>query len=183
MPTRLLITGTLAGGLVLSILNWVTAAILPPRFKQFRDPHAVVEAIRANVSGNDIYTAPAGLFVAVSLRPRLRSFAPRLAGQLVVEFAVAFGLSLLVLATPLRSSIHVGGFLGLAGLVAGIDTHFPNWNWAGFPTSYLLAGSAYLSGNWFIAGLVLGAVRRKLEAEGIARSRGRGAVVIPPERR
>ena len=169
MLTRFLIIGTLAGGLILSILNWVTAAILPPRYKQFKDPHAVVEAIRANVSGNDIYTAPQGLFVSVSLRPPLQSFGPRITGQLVVEFAVALGLSLLVLATPLRSSIHVAGFLGLAGLIAGIETHFPNWNWAGFPSSYLLAGSAYLAGNCFIAGLVLGAVRRKLGAEGVAK--------------
>ena len=163
MLTRFLITGTLTGGLVLSVLNWVTAAILPPRYKQFRDSHAVVEAISANVSGNDIYTAPQGLFVSVSLRSRLQSFGPRIGGQLVVEFAVALGLSLLVLLTPLRSSMHAAGFLGLAGLIAGVETHFPNWNWAGFPTSYLLAGSAYLAGNWFIAGLVLGAVRRELE--------------------
>ncbi len=169
MHTRFLITGTLAGGLVLSILNWLTAAILPPRYQQFRDPQAVVEAVRANASGNDIYTAPQGLFVSVSLRSRLQSFRPRIAGQLVVEFGVALGLSLLILATPLRSSIHVAGFLGLAGLIAGVETHFPNWNWAGFPTSYLLAGSAYLAGNWFIAGLVLGAVRGKLEAHGVAR--------------
>ena len=168
MFTRFLITGTLAGGLVLSILNWVTAAILPPRYKQFRDPSAVVEAIRANVSGNDVYTAPQGLFVSVSLRPRPQSFGPRIAGQLVVEFAVALAMSLLVLATPIRSSIRAAGFLGLAGLIAGIETHFPNWNWAGFPTSYLLAGSAYLAGNWFITGLVLGAVRRKLAVEDIA---------------
>ncbi len=65
--------------------------------------------------------------------------------------------------------MHAAGFLGLAGLIAGVETHFPNWNWAGFPTSYLLAGSAYLAGNWFIAGLVLGTVRRELEAEGVAR--------------
>jgi len=167
MHTRFLITGTLAGGLVLTVLNWVTAAILPPRYKQFRDPHAVVEAIRPNVSGNDIYTAPQGLFVSVSLHPQLQRFGPRIAGQLAVEFAVALGLSLLVLATRLRSSIYAAGFLGLAGLIAGVETHFPTWNWAGFPTSYLLAGSAYLAGNWFIAGLVLGAVRRKLKTESV----------------
>lgn len=169
MVTRFLITGTLAGGLVLSVLNWVTAAILPPRYKQFKDPHAVVEAIRANVSGNDIYTAPQGLFVSVSIRPRLQSFGPRIAGQFAVEFAVALGLSLLLLAIPLRSSIQAASFLGLAGLIAGVETHFPNWNWVGFPTSYLLAGSAYLAGNWFITGLVLAAVRRMLKAEGVAR--------------
>ena len=169
MVTRFLITGTLAGGLVLSVLNWVTAAILPPRYKQFKDPHAVVEAIRANVSGNDIYTAPQGLFVSVSIRPRLQSFGPRIAGQFAVEFAVALGLSLLLLAIPLRSSIHAAGLLGLAGLIAGVETHFPNWNWAGFPTSHLIAGSAYLAGNWFIVGLVLGAVRRKLDLGGVAR--------------
>jgi hypothetical protein len=169
MVRRFLITGTLAGGLVLSVLNWVTAAILPPRYKQFKDPHAVVEAIRANVSGNDIYTAPQGLFVSVSIRPRLQSFGPRIAGQFAVEFAAALGLSLLLLAIPLRSSIQAASFLGLAGVIAGVETHFPNWNWVGFPTSYLLAGSAYLAGNWFITGLVLGAVRRKLKAEGGAR--------------
>jgi len=148
--TRFLITGTLAGGLVLTLLNWLTAAILPPRYKQFKDPHVVVEAIRANVSDNDIYTAPQGLFVSVSLRTGLPSFGPRLASQLAVEFVVACGLSLL-------------------GLIAGIETHFPNWNWAGFPTSYLVAGSAYLAGNWFITGLVLGAIRWKLETGGVAK--------------
>ena len=139
MFTRFLIAGTLAGGLVLSVLNWFTAAILPPRYQQFTHPQAVVEAV--------------GL---------------RLASQLVAECAVALGLSLLLLATPLRSSAYSAGVLGLAGLIAGVETHFPNWNWAGFPTSYLLAGSAYLAGNWFVAGLLLGAIRRRLEAKGVA---------------
>jgi hypothetical protein len=164
MSARFLMTGTLAGGLLLTVLNWLTAAILPPRYKQFKDPQVVMEAIRTNVSGNDIYTAPQGLFVSVSLHRGPQSFGPRLAGQVVAEFAVALGLSLLVLAAPLRASIHAAGLFGLAGLIAGIETHFPNWNWSGFPTSYLLAGSTYLAGNWFITGLVLGAVRRKLEA-------------------
>ena len=53
-----MVAGTLVGGVLLSLLNWLTAALLPPRFKQFRDPGAVVETIRSNVSGNDIYTAP-----------------------------------------------------------------------------------------------------------------------------
>ena len=44
---RFLIAGTLVGGLVLSALNWLTAAVLPPRYKQFREPQAVVETIRA----------------------------------------------------------------------------------------------------------------------------------------
>ena len=107
MLTRFLTAGTLLGGLVLSLLNWFTAAILPPRFQQFRDPYAVVETIRANVSGDDIYTAPQGLFVSVSLRPdlssRFQNFGTHVAGQFVIEFTVALGLTLLLLATPIQS--------------------------------------------------------------------------------
>jgi hypothetical protein len=164
MLARFLVTATLAGGLVLSVLNSITAAILPPRYKQFRDPQAVVDTIRTNVSGNDIYAAPQGLFVSVSLQSRVEGFGPPLASQIVVEFAVACGLSLLVLATPPRSPLQTAGLLGMAGLIAGIETHFPNWNWAGFPTSYLVAGCGYLAGNWFVTGLVLGTIRRKLAA-------------------
>ena len=54
MPRRFIFAGTLVGGVLLSLLNWLTAALLPPRFKPFRDPGAVVETIRSNVSGNDI---------------------------------------------------------------------------------------------------------------------------------
>src|SRR5262249_42286 len=173
MRARFLTAGTLLGGLVLSLLNWLTSAILPPRFQQFRDPHAVVETIRANVSGDDIYTAPQGLFVSVLLRPdlssRFQNFATRVAGQFVIEFAVALGLTLLLLATPILSPMHAASFLGLTGLIAGVETHFPLWNWAGFPMSYLLAGSVYLAGNWFIAGLVLGVIRRKLNMRCVAR--------------
>ena len=166
MRRRFMFAGTLVGGVLLSLLNWLTASLLPPRFKQFRDPGAVVETIRSNVSGNDIYTAPQGLFVSVSLRPDsargAQNFGARVIRQFTTEFVVAFGLSLLLLATSIRSPLSAAGFLGLAGLIAGIETHFPNWNWAGFPTSYLLAGSGYLAANWFIVGLALGAARQKL---------------------
>lgn len=166
MHRRFIAVGTLVGGMLLTLLNWLTAAVLPPRFKQFRDPQAVVEAVRSNVSGNDIYTAPQGLFVSVSLRPDSsvgpQNVRSRLTRQIAIEFVVASALSLLLLATPIRSPLFAARFLGLAGLIAGTETHFPNWNWSGFPMSYLLAGSGYLAANWFLVGLVLGIVRRKL---------------------
>jgi hypothetical protein len=162
MRGRYLIAGTLLGGIVLSLLSWITAAILPPRYKQFKDVRAVVEAIRANVSENDIYTAPQGVFVSVS-NP-LQNVGARIVSQFGVEFAVAFGLSLILGATRIYTSPGAGGFLGSIGLVAGIETHFPMWNWAGFPTSYLVAGSGYLAANWLVTGLVLGALRQKLDA-------------------
>ena len=161
---RFLIAGTLAGGLLLTILNFITAAILPPRYKQFKDPQAVTDAVRANVADSDIYTAPQGLFVSVSFQPRMAGVGARLAVQTAVECMVAFGLSVILLASPIRPPLHAAALLGLLGLVAGIETHFPNWNWAGFPTSYLLAGSTYLGCNWFLAGLLLGFIRRKTAA-------------------
>jgi hypothetical protein len=169
---RFLIAATLVGGLCLSVLNWLTAAILPPRYRTFRAPQAVVETILANVAEDDIYTAPQGVFAAVALRPELsghfQSFGRRIAAQFAIEFAVALGLSVLLLATRIRSPIPAAGLFGLMGLIAGVETHFPNWNWAGFPTSYLLAGSGYLAGNWLITGLLLGATRRKLDVMDVA---------------
>jgi hypothetical protein len=167
MRTRFLIAGTLTGGVALSLLGWFTAAILPPRYRQFRDDRVVVETIRANVGANGIYTAPQGLFVAVSLRPdlsnRLQNLGLHLAGQFVIEFAVALGLSLLLLATPIRSPLRAAGFLGLVGLVAGTEVHFPEWNWASFPMVHMIAGIGYLAANWCLTGLVLGILRRKLD--------------------
>ena len=167
MHARFLVAGTLAAGAVLSVLGWFTAAILPPRFKQFKDPQVVVDVVRANVATNDIYTAPQGLFVAVSVRPdlsnRLQNVAVHLAGQFLVEFVVAFGLSVVLVAAAIRSPLRAGAWLGVIGLLAGTEVHFTEWNWAGFPTTHTLAGIVYLGGNWFGAGLVLGALRRQLE--------------------
>jgi len=104
--------------------------------------------------------------MAVSLRPSSaggpQDFGARVIRQFTTEFVVAFGLSLLLLLTSIRSPLSAAGFLGLAGLIAGIETHFPNWNWSGFPTSHLLAGIGYLTANWSIVGLALGTIRQKL---------------------
>lgn len=163
MRIRFLLVGTLAGGVILSLLGWFTAAILPPRFKQFTDVHAVVETIRVNVPANGIYTAPQGLFVAVALRPdlsdRLPDFGARLVRQFAVEFAVALCLSVLLLATPIRSPLRAGGFLGLVGLAAGTELRFPEWNW----NVHLLSGVGYLAANWCITGVVLGILRRRFD--------------------
>lgn len=168
--TRFLIAGTLVGGMLLTVLGFVTAALLPPRYKPFKDPAAVVETIRANTTSNEIYTAPQGLFVSVSLRPDgsnwLQNPARHLAVQVCVEFAVAFGLSLLVAATTFMRPLAVACFLGAIGAVAGAEVRVPEWNWAGFPLVHTLAAIGYLAANWFIAGLVLGGLRHKLGAPG-----------------
>jgi hypothetical protein len=164
---RFLIAGTLAGGVLLTALGFVTAALLPPRFKPFRDPAAVVETIRANTTTNEIYTAPQGLFVSVSLRPDgsnwLQHPARHLAVQVLVEFAVAFCLSWLVTATIFARPLAIACVLGFVGAVAGVEVHVPEWNWSGFPPTHTMAAIAYLAANWFITGLVLGTLRRAWE--------------------
>jgi len=162
---QFLISGTLVGGTLLTLLGFVTAGMLPPRYKPFTDPRAVVDAMRANAPTNDIYTSPDGLFVAVSLRPAgaaRPSVVPRLAAQIGAECAVAFLLAVVVLAFGRGSATIAAGVLGLTGFAAGLEVHFAEWNFAGFPTAHFLAGVGYLSANWFITGFVLGALHRRL---------------------
>lgn len=165
---RFVIVGAIVGGVLLSVLGFVTAAILPPRYKPFKDPSAVVETIRANTTTNEIYTAPQGLFVAVALRPDgsnwLQAPARRLALQVGVEFAVAFCLSLLVTATSFTRPMAVAGFLGFIGAVAGAEVHVPESNWSGFPWLHTTAAITYLAANWFVTGLALGALRHRFRA-------------------
>jgi hypothetical protein len=168
--TRFLIAGTIVGGVLLSMLGFVTAALLPPRYKPFKDPAAVVETIRANTTTNEIYTAPHGLFVSVSLRPDgsnwLQNPARHLAVQVSVELAVALCLSLLVTATAFTRPLAVACFLGFIGAVAGAEMRVPESNWAGFPWIHTTAAISYFAANWFITGLVLGALRGKLHTPG-----------------
>ena len=110
MHVRFLITGTLLGGIVLSLLSWVTAAILPPRYKQFKDARVAVETIRANVSENDIYTAPQGVFVSIS-NP-LRDIGRHVVSQFGIEFLVALGLSFILGATRINTASGAAGLLG-----------------------------------------------------------------------
>lgn len=168
MHTRFLVSGTVVGGILLTILGYLTAAVLPPRYKQFEDAHAVVETVRANTTANDVYTAPQGLFVVVALRPdlsnRLQSPARHLAVQVAVEFAVALGLSVLLLTAAVSGALRAAVFLGLAGLVAGVEMRFPEFNWSGFPFLHTVAGAGYLAANWFMTGLALGALKHRLPA-------------------
>jgi hypothetical protein len=107
------------------------------------------------------------LFVSVSLRPDgsnwLQNPAHHLAIQVLVEFIVAFSLSLVVTATAFTRPAAVGCFLGFIGAVAGMEVHVPDWNWAGFPLIHTVAAIGYLGGNWFITGVVLGVLRHKLD--------------------
>ena len=164
MRSRFLLIGTLVGGVLLTLLAWFTA-MLPPHFRPFKDADAVVQTIRANTSGNDIYATPKGLFVSVALRPdlsnRLVSIGPHFAAQFIAELVVALCLSILLLALPIQSAVRCAGLFALLGLAAGIEVHFPEWNWTGFPTIYPLAGTIYLAFSWFVGGLILGALRRK----------------------
>ncbi len=75
-------------------------------------------------------------------------------------------LSLLVAATIFTKPLTVARFLGFIGAVAGAEVHVPESNWAGFPLIHTMAAISYLAANWFITGLVLGALRHKLDTPG-----------------
>jgi len=133
---------------------------------EFKDSHAVSEFVRDHVSGNGMYYAHEGVLAAVHLTPDLadrskQSMAPQLVRQYVINAVAAGLLAWLLLFTTIRTVLGAGGLFALAGLAAGVDSGLSAWNWYGHPVNFTLAMIFDQVACFFVAGLVIGWLRRK----------------------
>lgn len=169
MRFRYLATAALVGGIV--SFAWGAASHLTGLFpslepKPFADSTAVVETVKANAPANGIYFDGRGLFAAVAferdLRPRFASMVVPMAVQLGIEVAVAFLLAWVLLRLPVWPVLGTGSLFATVGLAAGIEVLFPEANWYGFPLPSQLAELADLVIGWFLLGILLAALRKRM---------------------
>jgi hypothetical protein len=70
MNTKLLVVGTVAGGLILFIWGAVShMVVVPEPVKRFPDPNAAMEFMQAKTQGNGAYFDTRGIFLILSVLP------------------------------------------------------------------------------------------------------------------
>lgn len=167
--TRFVVFGTVAAALALFVWQFVSNAALPwheMTMREFQGAESVVQAVRAAAPQNGVYFAPQGILAAVSFAPDLhdktKDMVPMMAKQVVINLLVAFILCLVVARRRTAGPLATGAMLGMIGLAAGALKELSDANWYGFSTSYALVNLIDCSIMFFIAGLVLGALARRL---------------------
>ena len=176
MRLRYLVIAALVGGLVtftwgaVSHLTGVIPTVNPMPFPDSAGADSVVQTVRTHVPSNGVYADDRGLFAVVAferdLAPRFDSIAMPLVIQFLVEVATALVLAWVLLRLPVWPVLGTGSLFAAVGLAAGIVMLFSEANWYGFDLSYQLAQLADLVIAWFLLGMVLAALRRKIVLRG-----------------
>ena len=166
MNAKFLVTGAIVGGIVLFLWGGLTHSVLPQPLREFKDEKAVVDVIRANGSGNGVYFARRGMLASVALLPDLSDKSQSISQNLLIQLAtdtLAALLLCLVLGGFRADSVpgHAGK-LTLVGLAIVALKLAPYWNWYGFTPAFTAMEALDVVGKFFIGGLVLSALMKKL---------------------
>ena len=169
MNVKFLVVGALVAGIVIFLWGTVSHVVLPWHkytMDEFTDSGAVLDEIAANTKGNGVYFGEQGVFAIVSVLPDRSDKTVDIGGNLVKQFVIDVVVGLLLAAFIIRSrSVSILGraaYLAAIGLAGGIAIHVAHWNWYGFSTSYTVVNVLDLVITWFLAGLVLAALAKKM---------------------
>lgn len=162
MRGRYLLYGTVAAGLTLFVWQTISNVALPfheGTQKAFTNNGTVVDAIRANTSGNGVYIAPQGITAAVSFTPdmadKTKAMGGNMAKQVVIDLVAALLLCVLVARIGAGRKRDTVLTLALAGLAAGIIKEMSDWNWFGFSASYAVVNEIDLTIQFALAGVII----------------------------
>lgn len=181
---KALLKGGIFGGIILYIWMMISWMALPwhcPTFEKFANEEAVTAAIMANSSKSGIYLLPnfcadtkemknrseslrKGPFVFSSIRrdgvnmssprPYITAFIVYLIGAFIVTHLLSHTRNL--------SYWHGVWFVTLIGILVGLLSSAPNWNWWGFSFQFTLVQFLDWVIGWFLAGLAISAVVRRV---------------------
>jgi hypothetical protein len=170
MSSRLLVVGTLLGGIVLFAWQAVSHGVLGLPEKGMREfpgdsAGVVAHNIRAAAPTNGVYFSRYGVLAAVDISgdfaDKTKQFVPMMAKQLALDLAIALVLTLLIgrLASP--SVVQTGLMYALLALVFAGPVFLANGIWWNFPTGWNLGNVADQVIGFFLLGLTLAALERR----------------------
>jgi hypothetical protein len=82
--------------------------------------------------------------------------------QFIINLAVSFLLALVALRLRPTTMLGTATTLAMAGLAGSLLIEVSNWNWYGFSASWSTVNVIDHTIQWFLAGLVLAALIRRL---------------------
>ena len=170
MSSRLLVIGTLVGGIVLFAWQSVSHGVLGLPEKGMREfpgdsSAAVAHNIRAAAPTNGVYFSRYGVLAAVDISgdytDKTKQFASMMVKQLALDVAVVLVLTLLVSRLALPSVVQTGLMYALLALVFTGLVFLSNGIWWNFPAAWNLGNVADQVIGFFLVGLTLGALERR----------------------
>ncbi len=171
MHAKFLLLAALLGGLTIFIWGALahTALALPGAMYPLKDGTAVIDAIRAQAPDNGVYYDARGLLAVVSLRPDMADKSKDLGANLGMEFVTNCAEALLLVFLLARSRakgvFERAQLTGLMGLAAFLGLEISYWNWYGFSPRFVMGGLVDIVVGWYLAGLVLGWLMKKMRVE------------------
>ena len=170
MKGKFIAAGTIVGAIFLFMWGGALHSGVPMDVQglyEFQDGAAVTQAVKANGQrGNGIYFTKEGLWASVGFRPdmsdKTQDLAPYFVVEIITDLAVAFLLSLLILAIKCSGMMERAGVLAMVAVAAGFENQVSDWNWYGFSARFSVFEFIDIVGAWFVLGLILSTLKNKL---------------------
>lgn len=181
MNGRFLLFGTVVTAITIFAWQSISNTVIPwhaATMREFANNDAVVQAVRANAPENGVYHSAQGILASVALTPNLIDkttlIGQMLGKQFIINLAVAFLLALVALRLRPATTLRTATSFAIAGFAGSLLIEASNWNWYGFSGPWTAVNVIDQTIQWFLAGVVLAALMRRL-----APAAATGGVGIP----
>lgn len=175
---RSVFLSSIVGGVVAFVWGFISWVIIPwhsADMHRFQDVEAVADVVAQNAPVDGIYMyhpmemqssydGMPFIFTSVNRAHAQEKQTLPLIRGFIIQVVSAFFISWLLIRTKSRKYWDLVTVSAVIGLVAGILTYLPAWNWWGIPTGYAAVGLIDSVITWFLAGLVMAKFLEKVKA-------------------